>query len=83
VFEIPQAPPEQGIDLTSINVEYIPGDGGPARRFGRARQQSACDDSGFFIEGDRIELCPEACRQVEADRDARVNVLYACVLMPQ
>jgi len=82
IFEIPEAPPRQGIDLTTINVEYIPGDGSGSRRFSRVRGQDDCRGDRFLIEGDRIALCPQACAVVEADRDALVNVLYGCVLTP-
>lgn len=82
VFEIPEAPPGQGIDLLTINVQYTPGDGGAAMRFGRARAEARCDASSFTIDGDRIRLCREACALVESDRAAQVDVLYACVVSP-
>ncbi|MDD9936292.1 MAG: VWA domain-containing protein [Myxococcales bacterium] len=82
VFEIPQAPPGQGIDLITINVEYTPGDGAAPQRFTRADDDGACDARGFTIEANQIRLCSEACEIVEADRDAEVDVLYACVVSP-
>jgi hypothetical protein len=82
VFEIPEAPPGQGIDLLTINVEYAPGDGSAAMRFVRARDETQCDASSFTIADDRIRLCREACALVESDRAAEVKVLYACVVSP-
>ena len=82
VFEIPEAPKGQALDRASVRVEYIPGDGGDTRTFEQQTDPDACDGRSFFIHDDRIELCPRACDIIEADRAAEVNVLYACVLVP-
>ncbi|MDH5670542.1 MAG: hypothetical protein OEZ06_00225 [Myxococcales bacterium] len=83
VFEIPDAPRGQGIDLLTINVEYRPGDGGAPVRVARAQDAGDCDAHSFTIADNRIRLCPDACEIVEGDRGAEVNVLYACVSTPE
>jgi hypothetical protein len=82
VFEIPEAPAGQALDRASVRVEYEPGDGGKTQTFEQQENAKDCDDGSFFIRDDRIELCPDVCDIVEADSDAEVNVLYACVVVP-
>lgn len=82
VFELPKAPAHQSIDLVTANLEYHPGDGGPARRIGRVASSQACDDHSFLVR-DRIELCPSACALVQADPAPEIEILYACSVIPE
>jgi hypothetical protein len=82
VFDVPEAPVGQGIDLLSVSVEYRSGSGS-STRFERVAAATACDAGSFVIADDHIELCPEACAIVEADRSAEVNVHYACIVVPE
>lgn len=83
VFEIPEAPPGQGVDLLTVAVEYAPGGGTTRVPFVQVPRRDACTDDAFFIADDRIRLCPDACTVVEADDAAELQVLYACTLKPQ
>jgi hypothetical protein len=77
-FELPNAPPGQTIARSTINVEFRPGSGGKAVRFTQTANAASCSQTSFVLGESRIDLCPEACAQVQADRDAEVDVLYGC-----
>jgi hypothetical protein len=77
-FELPNAPPGQTIARSTINVEYRPGDGGDAHRFTQVPDAAQCSKSAFVLGESRIDLCPDACEAIQADREAEVRVLYGC-----
>ena len=77
-FELPNAPPGQTIARSTINVEFEPGAGGASKRFAQVADSAHCSASSFVLGETRIDLCPEACALVQADRDAEVRVLYGC-----
>jgi hypothetical protein len=83
VFEIPEAPPEQGVDLLTVTVEYHPAGGDELVRFDQVASRDDCRRDAFYIADDRIRLCTDACDVVEADDAAELDVLYACTLKPQ
>jgi hypothetical protein len=83
VFELPKAPAGQVLVLPTVNLEYRPGDGTSARSFGQVDSPAACKDDHSFYVRDRIELCPSACRLVQADTTPEINVLYGCMIVPQ
>jgi hypothetical protein len=82
VFQLPEPPPNQTIDRPSINLEYRAGDSDQRRPFTQVAGSSACKDDHSFYIRDRIELCPAACRMVQGDPRAEVNILYACTVIP-
>ena len=83
VFELPQAPAEHTLELSTVNLEYRPGDGSPGRRFDQVDAPAACKTDHSFYIRDRIELCPGACRVVQGDPMPEVNVLYGCMIVPE
>jgi hypothetical protein len=82
VFELPQLPPEQTLDLPTVNLEYQPSSG-KARRFAQVGASDACkNDGSFYIVDEHIELCPQACTLVQADPKPEVNIHYGCLAGP-
>jgi hypothetical protein len=77
-FAIP--PPPRGLELKLDNVAiaYASGTGGAPVQLGQAPSSSACQGDAFYIIGDRLNLCPEACALVRSDPRAAVNVLFTC-----
>jgi hypothetical protein len=73
--------------LPTVNLEYRPGngdgDGAAARSFGQVDSPAACKDDHSFYVRDHIELCPAACKLVQADAAPEVNVLYGCMIVPE
>jgi hypothetical protein len=77
-FELPNAPRGQSIARSTINVEYRPGDGESPRRFTQVPDAGQCTKTSFVLGETRIDLCPDACAAVQADREAELRVLYGC-----
>jgi hypothetical protein len=77
-FAIPEPPRGEELDLGKVAVNYAPGDGGDPTQFGQALNSGVCQQDAFYIESDRIFLCPEACDAIRADPAANVDVLFTC-----
>ncbi|WP_437912337.1 hypothetical protein WME73_34645 [Sorangium sp. So ce302] len=77
-FEVPDSPPGEIIDLSTVVVQYTPGDGSEPQSFDQVASAAACAPGSFYIENDMITLCPDACRLVQDDAMAAVDVLYGC-----
>jgi hypothetical protein len=83
VFELPTPPPRRSIDPLTVNLAYMPSDGGASRRFAQVSSSQACKDDHSFFVRDRIELCPKACALVQADPAPLIDILYACTQIPE
>jgi len=64
-------------DFDRVIVIYEPG-GGVARALTRVADASECGMGDFYVDGDEIQLCPDACAAAEADPDAAVSVRVGC-----
>jgi hypothetical protein len=82
-FEIPAAPPEQQIDVSTISMRYQSEGQGDGVRFEQVASDDACNDHAFYILENRLELCAQACAVVQADPGAEVEVLYDCLARVQ
>ena len=78
-FPLPAPPPGQKIDPDSVLLEYTPGGGGPLQTFKKVAGAAACMPGAFYVDRDRIFICPDACNTVQADAKAKVNVLFDCL----
>ncbi|HWO14162.1 MAG TPA: hypothetical protein VNN80_31875, partial [Polyangiaceae bacterium] len=78
-FAIPPKPPGRGeIDLENVAIEYGSSAGGAVVHFGQAPTPATCQPDAFYIDGDRVHLCPEACSAISNDPTAKVSVLFTC-----
>lgn len=78
-FAIPEAPAGQGeINLDNVAVNYTSAGGGDPVKFGQAKSEEQCEANAFYIEDQRIWLCPQACDTVRADPLSTVDVLFTC-----
>jgi hypothetical protein len=77
-FELPTAPRGQSIARATINVEYRAKGGDAPQRFTQVPDPSRCTETSFVLGETRIDLCPDACAAVQADREAELRVLYGC-----
>lgn len=77
-FAIPVPPEGKALDLDKVAVAYTPGNGDAPQTYAQAQNQAHCVPGAFYIQADRIFLCPEACNTVKADATAMVDVLYTC-----
>lgn len=76
-FAIPATPDGRTLERDKIAVSYSSGDTLVAD-FGQVLDPAACLPNAFYIEGDRVVLCPEACEAVSMDVQASVDVLFTC-----
>lgn len=84
-FPTPETLDEENTD--QVNVQYTPGGSGSPMCIPRAPDQP-CDGgaNGWKfartpdgeIDRSKIELCGQACEQVQGDSDARVDILVGC-----
>jgi len=49
--------------------------------FSQVPSLAECNATSFYIEGDLIILCPEACDTVQQDEEAKINILFGCELI--
>lgn len=77
-FAIPDPPPGRTLDTDKVAVRYTKGDGSGDVLYGQAATSADCQADAFYIENERIYLCPETCGVVQADAMAAVEVVFAC-----
>jgi hypothetical protein len=77
-FDIPAPPAGKQLDLDKVAVNYTKGDGSGSVQYGQAASVTDCQADAFYIQGERIQLCPDTCALVQADTMAAVNVVFAC-----
>ncbi|MDC0740331.1 hypothetical protein [Polyangium mundeleinium] len=79
-FGIPDPPEGTTVDLSSVVVDYTPGDMSPNKQFSQVADAAACAADAFYIDkpANKIILCPDTCGVVKNDAAAKVAVLFAC-----
>lgn len=82
-FEIPPAPNGDEIDPTKVNFQYTPEGKGTPKVILRADDAADCGGlPGWYFDNNtsptKIILCPASCATVQADADAKVDVLFGC-----
>ncbi|MBW2528095.1 MAG: hypothetical protein JRI23_28195 [Deltaproteobacteria bacterium] len=78
-FEIPDPPPGETLDLDTVEVEWS-SDGQPVTTFDQVGSVGECTATSFYIDGNTIHLCPDACAAVQADENAEISILFGCEL---
>lgn len=76
-YEMPAPPPGEQIDPATAVARYTSGTGA-TKDFAQVASADQCAPDKFYIEGDRIKLCPATCDVVQADAQANVKLLFAC-----
>lgn len=75
---LPEAPAGETIDPATIAVDFTPSMGNTAVSFHQVPDLSECEADAFYIDGDTIILCPDACGAVQGDAMAKLDVRYGC-----
>ncbi len=75
-FEIPSPPNGRVLDRDRVAVK-IRSEQGEAT-LGQVRGVEDCDDATFYLDAERVRLCPSACDGLRQDPLAGVDVLFAC-----
>jgi hypothetical protein len=78
---VPKPPSGETIDPTKVNVSYTPSGGGAAKELTQDASKP-CDTgaNGWQYNEDKtkILLCGDACKAVQLDPGAKVNVVFGC-----
>lgn len=82
-FVIPPAPDGEVIDPDKVNFSYTPQGMGTPKVVLRADDFIDCDGKpGWYYDSNsaptKIVLCPASCATVQADANAKVDVLFGC-----
>jgi hypothetical protein len=83
-FLIPEAPPDKAFDKDLVAVSYVPSiDPTMTEEIPRADNYQDCGGkAGWYYDNNvkptKIILCPVSCQKVQADKEARVDVLFGC-----
>ncbi|MBX3270342.1 MAG: hypothetical protein KF729_08770 [Sandaracinaceae bacterium] len=80
-FAVPEPPMGQTIDFSMVGVTWRSG-GTEVMPLGRVDGLGACTADGWYYDDPAapttIVLCPELCRAVQADPDARMDIALGC-----
>jgi hypothetical protein len=76
-FAIPAPPPGRELELDKIAVSYSSG-GTRVEDYGQVQSAAQCRAGAFYIENNRVFLCPEVCQTISKDPEGSVDVLFTC-----
>ncbi|HEY8380471.1 MAG TPA: hypothetical protein VIK91_28510 [Nannocystis sp.] len=76
-FNIPEAPPGKVLDKDSIVVDFAP-EGQDPVVFMQVPSVDQCGPMSFYVSGDQVILCPEACTLAQNNKDAKISVEFTC-----
>jgi len=70
------------IDPSKVTVQYTPGGGAP-QELQHVDSKTQCVGNGWYYDNNTaptlIMLCPDACKTVQADTNAKVEILLGCL----
>jgi hypothetical protein len=80
-FEIPEPPMNQTLDLDDVRVTWLSGDV-VRSTLDHVSNADGCTANGWHLDDPaaptEIRLCPDLCRAVQADSDARLDIALGC-----
>src|SRR5690606_39272483 len=86
-FELPEAPDGFTYNLEELEVLFTPDGSSSPQTFTQVPSSAACnvDTDKFYIEDNKIYLCPKTCDAVKAnpDPDSKVEVNIKCGFIPK
>ncbi len=78
-FDLPTPPEGKEFDLNSVSVNFTPGGSTTPQNLTQVANASVCAPGKFYIDQDRVYICPDACNLVQQDPDGKLDVLVDCV----
>jgi hypothetical protein len=76
---IPDTEPDDVIDPANLDVRFDPGNGDPPIELMPVADANACVGLAYYLEGNVVHLCPEACAAIKADPNGALELEH-CVL---
>jgi len=87
-FPMPEPPVGKELDPKTIQIQYTPSAGGTQEKFEQVASEAQCKPGAFYVQlgpdgggdasSDRLVLCPDACKKVQADNAAYIEILALC-----
>jgi len=78
----PKAQNGQTENPNLINVNYTPGSGGDTQTLNQVADANDCGNGGWYYDNPTapttITLCPSTCTEIQADKNAKIDVLIGC-----
>jgi hypothetical protein len=76
-FDIPDPPMGKTLDEDSVTVTFTPMGQNP-ELFMKVDDPSQCTPTSFYLEADKVILCPATCDAIQGNADAMVEVEFTC-----
>ncbi len=77
-FAIPPTPSGKTLELDKIAVNHVRGDGTTGAPLAQIVDKNKCAADYFYIEDERVWLCPTACDAIKSDLGGSISVLFTC-----
>lgn len=62
----------------SASIDFVPSNGGGRVTMSQVASLQACSGDGFYIVGNTVHLCPDACIRWRDDESGQVEVNFSC-----
>ena len=76
-FAMPEPPTGQELDPDTLTIEFTP-QGGSKQTFTKVGSAAECKAGAFYVDVDKVKLCPETCTTVQNNDNATLQVLALC-----
>ena len=77
-FIIPPPPEGKTLDKDSVVVNVTPAGAMNPVVYKQVPSLDMCGPMSFYVVGDTVILCPEACATLQSDKDAEIEVEFTC-----
>jgi hypothetical protein len=76
-YELPMPDHDLHIDPAAVNVVWSPAEG--TEKLFLRNDSADCQEGWRYVEGGtRIELCPQSCERVQANREGDLTLIFGC-----
>ena len=77
-FVIPPPPEGKTLDKDSVLVNVTPTGVMDPIVYNQVPSLDMCAPMSFYVEADKVILCPEACASVQSDKNVEIEVEFTC-----
>jgi hypothetical protein len=79
-FRVPEPPSGETLDLDAALVTFSPGNSEPPVTLEQVSSSGECVANAFYVENQRVFLCPEACIALRSSADGSVDIEFPCLM---
>jgi len=77
-FAIPEPPEGKKLNPESILFNVTPEGAQQPIVYQQVPSVDMCAPMSFYVDGDKVILCPEACAALQSDKEAEIEVEFTC-----